>query len=395
MASSKKRILSKLIIYIFLIIFPFGQLLRWNFVFADRNIVILALDGVAVFALLLTLFVKPPKPGVMKYLSGFLGILLLSWLFSFSLFEVKTVFFGGLYLLRVFSYTCFFILAWDLFNHNPSEKKRVLNMLLGVGFFSAIFGWIQYIFYPDLRPFTVWGWDDHLFRLTGTFLDPGFLSIILVLAFLIILYKYFNEKKNITINLLLFIFLLISIALTYSRAGYMALIACVIYTLVSFKRTKYILGGLIIFVIVMVLLPRPNSEGVNLLRTYSVNARIENYEETLRIWQKSPLLGVGYNNICEARIKYIGDDNPTSHSCSGSDSSLLLLLATTGILGVILFLALIISVAKFAGKNKYGSIFLSSLLAIVVHSLFVNSMFYPWVMGWMGILGGIVLSSKD
>ena len=75
----------------------------------------------------------------------------------------------------------------------------------------------------------IWGWDDHLYRLIGTFLDPGFTAIILVFGFLTSLAYYLKPAapkggfKN-KYFLLISIFLFVSILFTYSRAGYIALI---------------------------------------------------------------------------------------------------------------------------------------------------------------------------
>jgi hypothetical protein len=68
-----------------------------------------------------------------------------------------------------------------------------------------------------------------------------------------------------------------------------------------------------------------------------------------------------------------------------------LVLATTGILGFLIFANLIQKLVVDLAKNTYGLTFLSCLVALLIHSLFVNSLFYPWVMGWMGLLLSISL----
>ncbi len=147
----------------------------------------------------------------------------------------------------------------------------------------------------------------------------------------------------------------------------------------------------LIFLIVIAL-PRPSSEGVKLERLYSIEARLINFKETMFIWSKSPVFGVGYNNTCLGRNIFVKQELLLSHSCSGSDSSILLVLATTGIVGLIVFGYMGIKVVRSLPKNSYSVLFLSCLSALLIHSVFVNSLFYPWVMGWMGILLGIVYS---
>ena len=107
------------------------------------------------------------------------------------------------------------------------------------------------------------------------------------------------------------------------------------------KRIKWFVVLIIALGIMIFLLPRPSSEGVKLERAFSILLRLKNYKETIVIWQNSPLFGVGYNNLCFARNKFIGEANYLSHSCSGSDSSILALIATTGILGFIFFIEFI------------------------------------------------------
>jgi len=145
--------------------------------------------------------------------------------------------------------------------------------------------------------------------------------------------------------------------------------------------------------LIIFLLPRPASSGVELERTFSILARFKNYQETLAVWEKSPLFGVGYNNLCLAKIKYLNHGDYLSHSCSGSDSSLLGLLATGGVLGLISFTSLLKQIVKNLDYQNLGGGFSACLVALLTHSLFVNSLFYPWVMGLMGLL--LAISQKN
>ncbi|MEK7542910.1 MAG: hypothetical protein AAB503_01210, partial [Patescibacteria group bacterium] len=88
------------------------------------------------------------------------------------------------YLIRLISYISFFIYLWNIFS-NEKLRENSLRLLIIVSILVAIFGWLQYLFFPDLRVLKYVGWDDHLYRLTGSFLDPGFSAIILVLGFLV------------------------------------------------------------------------------------------------------------------------------------------------------------------------------------------------------------------
>jgi len=156
------------------------------------------------------------------------------------------------------------------------------------------------------------------------------------------------------------------------------------------KIIKYFVILASIFLVLLILVPRIASEGTRLERTASIFARVENYQQTLEIIKRNPLFGVGFNNLCPARISLFKGD-VESHACSGSDSSVLLIFSTTGIIGLIVFLYVVYKIYLNLEKGTYGLIFMSSSVAIFSHSIFVQSLFYPWVMGWMGILLAVCL----
>ncbi len=384
MVNTTKNKISQILVFVYLVLFPFGQIFRFNLKVLDLVIPVQPIDLVAALSLPFCLLLKYKKPKVFKYIFSFLLAALFSYVLSLLIFRQKEVFFGGLYLLRLFTYVSFFLLAWNFAKNRKGIRNVLLKSLIAVSLILAFFGWIQYLFYPDIRSLTIWGWDDHLYRLVGTFLDPGFTSIILVFGFLICFLKFLENKKRKYIFPLLF--LLMTIGFTYSRAGYLALLAGIFVVFLLKKRLRIFFIVLLILTLLIFLLPRPSSEGVKLERMFSIYARLENYSQTLLIIKKSPLFGVGFNNLCLARQKYLGKGEFGSHSCSGSDSSLLFVLATTGVIGFLLFIDIVYQLSKKIPVGFNRTLFIATSVALIVHSLFVGSMFYPWVMGWMGIL---------
>lgn len=381
MDNTEKK-LQIIIIFIFLAIFPFGQLLKTT---------IQPIDLVVGLAFIYSVIFSVKKPEAFRVLVNFLLAALFSFLFSLSIFRMEPFLVGFFYLLRLTIYIYFLLFVFNFTRGSKVKKDLLFNGLILVSFFSAIFGWVQYFWFPDFRPFTVFGWDDHLYRLIGTFLDPGFTSIVIVLGIVAALYKYFSSGNKKLV--LLLAFLLLSLAFTYSRAGYLSLFAGALYLAVSEKKIKEITLTLVAFLFIVLALPRPAGEGVKLERTASSNAKLINYSQTLKIIQKSPVFGIGFNNLCLARETFFANKEHDSHSCSGSDSSLLLILATTGVVGFIIFIWCLVSLLSLiAAKTIYGKVFFSSLIALFIHSLFVNSLFYPWVMGWMMISLAISLS---
>ncbi len=62
--------------------------------------------------------------------------------------------------LSCFMYSIFFVGVFRLVSKNKKLTNLLVRSLIGLGIFVAIFGWIQYLFYPDLRPLYLIGWDD-------------------------------------------------------------------------------------------------------------------------------------------------------------------------------------------------------------------------------------------
>jgi len=372
----------EIVIFLILVVFPFGQLLKLNYLFLD----LLA-------AASLSWHLKKEKINLdrINKANGFFVVIIFSLLFSTSIFPTRDIFVGSLYLFRLFAYISLFYLVRK-FIKGKGNKTFLINSLVLVSVFTAVFGWIQYFTFPDFRKFFIWRWDKHLYRLSGAFLDPGFIGILLVLGFILSVSLYLQKKRR--MYLISSVLLFISTLFTYSRASILALFVSIF--LVFVIKRKDVLRPLIMTAALLVLiffLPRPGGIGVKLERTLSIFSRIDNYGQTIQIWKESLVFGVGFNNLCIAKDTFLEKNNTVSHACSGSDSSILQILATTGIVGFITFLFFIKGIMENMKKDLTGRIFLISLIALFVHSLFVNSLFYPFVLAWMSILYG--LASKN
>jgi len=173
MVFTKERVYKNLV-FVFFILFPFGQLFRISLEIFARNIYLHPVDLVAILILLIWFFERSKKPKIYPWIVAFVVTFSFSLIFSLTIFQLKEITIGLMYLLRVFAYISVFLLTWDILNTNKSLKSQLYNFLIAVSVFSAIGGWIQYFLYPDLRALEAYGWDDHYYRLIGTLLDPGF-----------------------------------------------------------------------------------------------------------------------------------------------------------------------------------------------------------------------------
>jgi O-antigen ligase len=267
-------------------------------------------------------------------------------------------------------------------------------LLVIVGLVTAIFGLLQYFFLPDTRFLENYGWDPHYYRVIGTFLDPGFLGLILVLSLIILVIKIWQKnqdrKKLIGAGLIIYL----ALALTYSRASYLAYSLTVIAAAWWKRSIKLFLFIFIIGAMTLFLLPRPGGEGVRLERQSTISARILNWQQSIEIVQKNWLFGVGFN-----AYRYVQDEElKVSHAGAGADSSLLFVLATTGILGLGAYSWLWVKALFLSFKNikkRENQIALVSILVVLLHSIFANSLFYPWIMAWLWLVLGGIRESKS
>lgn len=358
----------KIIDYIFLtylVLFPFGQVFH-SFYFADILVGVIAL-----YTLITDKSIFAAKG---KFLT-FLMIGSFSLLFSLNFLELPELLAGVLYFIRLTAYILLYFFVKSKYKTREAKETLVKGLIV-VTFVVSIFGFIQYFFIPDLRALKVFGWDDHYFRLVSTFFDPTFTGIILLIGLILATKKYLEEKKK--SYFLIGILELIAILLTYSRSTYLALVVSFVYFFaITRKKVLFIFPVLLLASIPF--LPRPSSEGVKLERTYSIFQKFDDYKRGAEIYKISPVAGIGYDNLCKLKENYFSETNVSSHSCSGLDNSLLVVIATTGIIGLI-FLMHVVS------QIKINSLFAVVFVAVLTHSMFANTLFYSFVMGLMAII---------
>lgn len=394
--TKKIKSIATSILYLYLVSFPFGQLLRYQIESLAFHLADIFMGVFVFFGSIYLVLAKTKFPRPLLILTG---VLAFSQIVSLRIFSFGEVGAGLLYLFRFFVYLLSGFITYRIALKNKPFSRLLVSSLLVVGAFIAIFGWIQYFTYPDLRSLFWLGWDDHYLRLVGAYLDPAFTSILLVLGFLLSVYALmsyqdFNFDKKYL--MLLSGFLLFTLLFTYSRSGYLALIMGVLILFVRKLARRLLAVLFLLFVVSLILLPRGDSEGVKLERIASIEGRLGSYAQGLEIIRRYPVFGVGFNNLCLAKINLGFEEygSPLSHSCSGLDNVFLMILSTTGVIGTLVFLYTGSSLLKIAYHAPHGRVFIASLVSVLVHSQFNNSFFYPWVIGWMALLGGIVLQGQ-
>lgn len=351
----------KYLIILLLAVFPFGQLARFPLFGSEA---VLHLNDLAVGLILLLRFRHFSGP-VAKALVLFLSAIGISLLFNVQNFSTRELLIASLYPLRFAAY------AGLYFVFKNSDAALTKRWLLLAGIVIAVTGLLQYIFVPNVSFLSALNWDDHYYRLVGTFLDPGFTGAILVLALILSF-----VEGSLWYGLFFF-----ALALTYSRASYLMYLvgfAGIAYFRRSFKI--FIVAALVLALTIPVL-PKSTGEGTKLERENSLWARVHNWQESLTIWQKAPIFGAGFNTY-----RYVRDASLESHAGAGADSSILLVLATTGVVGLLAYLNLL-RVMWVIGQRSL--VFKVSFLGLLVHSFFNNTLFYPWVMEWLWIIAAL------
>lgn len=383
-------VLLKILIPVLFVSFIFGEILRIQL---PNSIGIGVIDLVVVLILIAWLvLVKKTKYLLFKPLALFIAVSLFSLIINLTRFEINEIAVSSLYLVRFSLYAGLYFVFKDL---GKELGEKTIKYLTIAGLSILIIGLFQYFLYPSMKGLYYLGWDEHMFRLFSTFLDPNFVGVILVLFFIFFYFskeKIFPKYKYLSYAILSLTFL--GIILTFSRGALLMFASAVFaYSFIT-RQWKFILGTLILFAVLFVALsPFFYIENTNLLRTFSSKERLKTSENALKIFRENPL-GVGFNTYRYVRVEY-GDKDKSiygpSHAGAGVDNSFVLVLVTMGIPGVIAYFYLIYKIFKLGlrFKTPMGMILVISLFGLIVNALFINSLFYSFVMIWVWMLAGL------
>lgn len=304
----------------------------------------------------------------------------------------------------------FFLLSVVVWNQSKEGKRLLIFLLALFTGLLCIAGFVQLHLVPDFTSYEDLGWDPHQNRLLSTWFDPNFVGGFLAFMFPILLGFALDKKIILNTRQRLFILgvcilSLIAIFLTLSRSAYLALIVSLfIYGLLRSVKTLFIIGMLflMLFSVSSDVRSRFTSLITNIesavsddytLPDASARLRYESWSEAWHLFLDEPLIGQGYNRYKYAALELGTLKDTEIHSASGSDSSLLNVLATTGILGFLPFLTTYLILAVRAWKNRHQGFSLGGVAALsglFVHSIFVNSLLFPLFMAPFWIMAGLL-----
>jgi len=395
-----------------LLIFPLGQLTRLTLFSPEvhiywHDLMLIALLSyylIILFKRKRTFDFKLVRPIISFFAVGAFSLFLNSYRFfpqaRFNLagLQGRTLLISSLYLFRWMVYAGIFFIARRF---GKKQKKKALDYMIFAGVVSAFFGLAQYFFFPDARSLVSSGWDPHLYRVIGTFLDPGYTGLIYVFTLVLIVDRAYRidrvnrtdrtNKIKITGWRLAAGGCYSAFALSYARSAYLAFLVAVWTIAYLRKSVKFALVMSLLLAFTLVVLPRPAGEGVRLERQNSIWSRFDSWQKAISIWREKPIFGIGFNTYryVQAGKGFLSKNWEESHAGAGADASLLFVLATTGVTGLTVYSSLLSTMFRLAFKKR-SFLLLPTLTAVFIHSFFNNSLFYPWVMVWIWVLTGCI-----
>lgn len=283
-----------------------------------------------------------------------------------------------LFLGRILLYGTFALTLWRRF----SEHTFLRSMLAISGTAYWWLALLQYVFIPDTRFLSAFGWDEHYYRMVGTLADPAFTGILGVLTLIVI-----SSTKQLIpqwIRILTTLALITGVVLTYSRASYISL-AITLLLLVAAEtfrgvitKKQFGLGLISVFVVLgtYLIAPKPGGEGVNLLRTVTIKSRFFSASQALgSLSGYEWILGRGL--FTKPTTQFSQDQLLTSHARM-PDNIFVTLLSQTGAVGLLLGSYLLFKLVKYLWwKDRYLA---TALMAVLVHSQFNNTLLQPFVL---------------
>lgn len=342
-----------------------GQLGGSNLYLFDLIVGAYSLYGV--FYFLITKKFQWSRGQIFLFLFTFTALFSLIWnIYNLSNEEFL---FSLAYFLRWTFYFLASVVTYNAFKEDIISQRQIIRAFIYSGLFISLAGFVQLAVLPD---FTVLspslGWDPHKNRLASTFFDPNFagsyLSLVLVL---ILIFK--NRYWKISLVLVA-----MAIFLTYSRSTWGALV--LIVTFFGWKKSKAFLGlALLIAFLTYFAVPRIQTRITGITDpSDSAHFRLISWKNTLEIAQDNYFLGVGFNSFKKAQIDYgfLSPDEQKEHSATGSDSSFLLIMATTGILGLVLF-----CLGYFYPLLNGNLLAFMIFIPLFFQAQFINAVFYP------------------
>jgi len=228
-------------------------------------------------------------------------------------------------------------------------------------------------------------------RAYGSLPHPNILAGFLVIGILIAVILI-NQEPTKKIRYLLNVavgFLTLGLILTFSRAGWLALIISliifVVYNYIKKREQKKIIWPLIIIGLIFLILFfsygdlfKSRLTGLERLELKSNQERISYYPQAFSIIKNNWLAGMGINNY--TLILYKNNPNLNSWDYQPVHDTALLIWAEMGIIGLMLFIGIIIF--TFKNKSNYWPLILA-ILILGFFDHYFHSLYFGIMLWWL------------
>ena len=290
----------------------------------------------------------------------------------------------------------FYFLLRLIFSFQINKYDKLINGYR-LFIFSCLLECIIVFYEIIFKIFPLNSYERYKPDIYGTLGNPNLVAIFLAacLPFLFLLFQRTNSKIKKSIYIISFIAFISVIVLSLSRGTWVALfIGLTFYFTPSIKRFYFKIKEKIILkfglVIVFVVLLFFSSVALIKINENSIYGRIFLWKITSLMIQGNIITGIGYGNFplkyLDYQEKFFSDNNNSNYLFYADNekqpnNEYLLILAETGIVGLILFfliyLAVFIEAKKILRSNNVGiqsmgKASLSSIFIILVHGFFDN-----------------------
>ncbi len=314
---------------------------------------------------------------------------------------------GALYSMRLGVYLAWAASLWLCVRKESDSgiSSRLQFSVLSIAGGIAGLGLLQYLIMPDTRWLYFLGYDMHYYRLISTQFDPNFAGIIMGIGLLLLpALSRIPERIRVAAAAGLFI----AIALTTSRSSYLSLVVGVltlgVWHLVrhdatslqrAIHRYRLEIGGSVLALCIVVLWLwwlQPGGEGLRLLRTASIDARLR-YDAAI-IRSLTPLdhvLGRGFF----VPITPLERTLPIANNAVQPNNILVWLYSGGGVVGILLSGGILCTLRRQLWRQMQfiHPTQAAVLSAVLVHSCFNLSVLQPFVL--LVLLLGMVTTAQS
>lgn len=271
----------------------------------------------------------------------------------------------------------------------------------------ALFGIAQSLFLPGFaqvvypESVVTVDWDAQGRRMVSTFLDPNFAGAFVVFGLVLAAARAAAGSRRHLVSLAAF---LVALALTVSRSSFLAAVVGigVVVTVAGVSRRLARFG---VVAIAGAALAAPSLLGLarefnKLTVDASALQRLVAWAQAARLFVDSPIFGIGFNTYGFVLRSY-GVDVGALASSFSLDGGLIYVAVLTGVVGLAAFVAMLVRVgvrarrvwrdaSATADERAVAIATVAATCALVVHSLFVNSLLLPLLMAPLFVMWGAV-----